>query len=254
MVTGGGTYDDGQPIYLANLSAMEFEMVLAWLEHARWQPCSFSPSLPQLIALLQSARFLMMRSLLRWAINRLENYNPPMSTIQKITLSQEIPLLKDSWLRAPVGALITTSLENILGLSSELNASLHTTVLSKIMLARETLNARRILLAYSIPKDDGSISPAAECSAEHHSTRCFQIWAAVWWGKVPAFKARGISPFSDFRWNASSMCTELHPSSRVKWVLRGRECYYRQGDVLSEGLPLHPTYEDEEWDDTAYNF
>ncbi|KAH7867643.1 uncharacterized protein C8R40DRAFT_1176943 [Lentinula edodes] len=193
MVTGGGTYDDGQPIYLANLSAMEFEMVLAWLEHARWQPCSFSPSLPQLIALLQSARFLMMRSLLR----------------------QEIPLLKDSWLRPPVGALITTSLENILGLSSELNASLHTTVLSKIMLARETLNARRILLAYSIPKDDGSISPAAECSAEHHSTRCFQIWVAVWWGKV----ARKI----------------LHPDPKDRYLLSKLGVYLHS--LTFDGMP-----------------
>ncbi|KAJ3911158.1 hypothetical protein F5877DRAFT_86380 [Lentinula edodes] len=138
-----------------------------------------------------------------------------MSTIQKISLSQEIPLLKDSWLRPPVGALITTSLENILGLSSELNASLHTTVLSKIMLARETLNARRILLAYSIPKDDGSISPAAECSAEHHSTRCFQIWVAVWWGKV----ARKI----------------LHPDPKDRYLLSKLGVYLHS--LTFDGMP-----------------
>ncbi|KAJ3871874.1 hypothetical protein F5051DRAFT_445747 [Lentinula edodes] len=198
MVTGGGTYDNGQPIYLANLSAMEFEMVLAWLEHA----CKMA------------ALFLFSITSSTHSSTTVCPFSHD-AVITAISLRQEIPLLKDSWLRAPVGALITTSLENILGLSSELNASLHTTVPSKIMLARETLNARRILLAYSIPKDDGSISPAAECSAEHHSTCCFQIWVAVWWGKV----ARKI----------------LHPDPKDRYLLSKLGVYLRS--LTFDGMP-----------------
>ncbi|KAJ4499718.1 hypothetical protein C8R41DRAFT_914992 [Lentinula lateritia] len=257
MVTGGGTYDDGQPIYLANLSAMEFEMVLAWLEHACKMAALF---LFSVTSSTHSSTTVCPFS--HDAVITAVGYQPPGELRPPNEYnSKDNPQPGD------------TPSQRFLALSS-CGCTYHYIPRKHSGLV---IGAQCKPSHYSTVKnhDDGSISPAAECSAEHHSTRCFQIWAAVWWGKV----ARKI----------------LHPDPKDRYPLSKLGVYLRS--LTFDGMPpqcvlnfihrvessgslevenaiidkatssvkaylctLHMNAdefnftEDEEWDDTAYNF
>lgn len=145
----------------------------------RWQPVKFP--LQHLVALLRSARYLMMPSLARWVLRKIEDHDPPMSTVRKLTLSQELPLLKLDWLRPSVGALIMIERETFDGLYAEL-IGLHSQILLKIHSAREALEHERKVLAYTqLPTD---ILPATGCSTKHHREVCYPVWNGVWWNQI----------------------------------------------------------------------
>lgn len=122
-----------------------------------------------------------MRDLGRWTLQEIVNHDTPLPAIEKLVLSQELPLLEETWLRPSVGALILISLETYSGLSSEL-ARLHPAVLTKINIARETLHRQREILAFTqLPS---GIQPGAGCSHVRHESTCYPVWVGIWWNQV----------------------------------------------------------------------
>lgn len=123
----------------------------------------------------------MMPSLARWASARIQEFDPPMSPVEKLVLSQELPLLKFEWLRPSIGALLLIELNMFNSLQSNM-ASLHPQVILKLLSARETLRNERITLAYTQLPDN--IPPAAGCDSIRHSTICFPVWRGLWWNQI----------------------------------------------------------------------
>ncbi|KAJ3966691.1 hypothetical protein EV361DRAFT_966025 [Lentinula raphanica] len=56
-------YDDGNPIFLPNMTASDLELVFGWLSH-KWQYNDESLGKQDLISLLRAGRFFMMPSLM----------------------------------------------------------------------------------------------------------------------------------------------------------------------------------------------
>lgn len=123
----------------------------------------------------------MMPSLARWALARIQEFDPPMSPVQKLVLSQELPLLKFEWLRPSVGALLLIELDTFNSLQSGMT-SLHPQIILKLLSARETLRNERIILAYTQLPDN--IPPAIGCDPIRHSTICFPVWRGLWWNQI----------------------------------------------------------------------
>ncbi|KAJ3969539.1 hypothetical protein EV361DRAFT_344966 [Lentinula raphanica] len=170
---------NGEPIFLPNVTAHDFENLMAWLWHERWQP--FELPLEDLISLLRVGRYLIMPHLMRWALRRVNTHEPPLSSTQKLLLSHELPLYHSNWLRPSVGAIILISPETYRGLESELDL-MHPTILLKIQFAREALQNERNIIAMTLLPEN--LPPSLGCSQHHHSSICYPVWNGIWWNKV----------------------------------------------------------------------
>lgn len=164
------------------------------------EPPKFSEEL--LVSLLKAADWLLMPDLAKWAVRRLIDEHD-LTSIRRIALSQQFPILADEWLAASVGALVTTRVP-ITDLAPE-TSTLHSEVILKITGARETLEGQRKSLAYSLPVV-GSIPSSSSCRNHNH---CYIVWAKVWWGEVARrllHPGNGHDQFLEF----SNVLTYLH--------------------------------------------
>ncbi|KAJ3926914.1 MAG: hypothetical protein NXY57DRAFT_966021 [Lentinula lateritia] len=184
-------YNDGNPMFLPNMKSLELEQVFAWLSH-EWQGMELSKG--QLISLLRAGRFFMMPSLMQWVLRELQELKEPPNAIEKLAISQELPILHEAWIRPAVGALVLTPLETFHSLSSDIATQLDSTVIMKISLARQTVTTQRMILAFSYHIDD-SISPGSGCDWVKHFDICFPGWSIIWWSDI-AQKILNPSPSS----------------------------------------------------------
>ncbi|KAJ3711337.1 hypothetical protein C8R42DRAFT_728677 [Lentinula raphanica] len=175
-------YDDGNPIFLPNMTASDLELVFGWLSH-KWQYNDESLGKQDLISLLRAGRFFMMPSLMRWVLKAFNNLTEPLSSIEKIALSQELPIVHTAWIRPSIGALITMRLDTFRFFARDIAARLDSSIITTISVARQTLSDERIALAFSY-RMDPTVGPGIGCSIVNHIDICCPGWSVIWWSVI----------------------------------------------------------------------
>ncbi|KAF9062749.1 hypothetical protein BDP27DRAFT_1427584 [Rhodocollybia butyracea] len=168
------------PIPLSLLSANDFTLVLDYV----WHECDEPPrwTINEIILLMKSARYLLMPRLGWWGLQRLLDEESPVSAVQRLMLSNSIPILEHQWIDSAVTELVmsTSPLSNLSG--DELTG-IGPVVIAIIGDARYSILSEQKDLASMRPASH-DVSPGVDCTWTHHLEHCYRAWSQTWYLKV----------------------------------------------------------------------